>query len=446
MAENMIEQINAYREAEEYINTIPKFTGKNSMEHTKRFLEHLGNPAQNCKIIHIAGTNGKGSVCAYLCSVLREAGISAGMFISPHLVTMRERFVIDGEIISESAFLEAFRMVEDHLKDLPEELRQISYHPSFFEFLFFMAMVLFERSGVEYAVLETGLGGRLDATNSVETKVMCILTSIGYDHMEYLGDTLPQIAYEKAGILRPETPVVYPVKQEEVACRIEECAQRIGANPFPLEKNAIKEIKIQHKTIDFSLHLHYYDYISFTVSTSAVYQIENASLAIRALELLADERITIPVMQAGIRKAFWEGRMEEILPSVYLDGAHNIDGIRAFLETVKRHPCQGKRKLLYSVVKDKQYQTVIEALASSGLFDVIGVVALSDARALPLAVLEEDFGQYTGFECKIYEALDTAVKELVFGKGDEDKVYIVGSLYLVGEVKALLRRPRHDQF
>lgn len=440
----MIEQVNTYREAEEYINTIPKFTSKNSMEHTKRFLEHLGNPAQNSKMIHIAGTNGKGSVCAYLCSVFKEAGISAGMFISPHLVTMRERFVIEGKIISEEAFLEAFRIVAAYLQKLPEDLQRISYHPTFFEFLFFMAMVIFKRSGVEYVVMETGLGGRLDATNSAENKVMCILTAIGYDHMEYLGDTLTEIAFEKAGILRAGIPVVYPVKQAEVADKIRECAGQTGAEIFPVEKQAIKEIKIHHKTIDFSLHLHYYDYISFTVSTSAVYQIENASLAVRALELLADERITVPVMQEGVRKAFWEGRMEEILPSVYLDGAHNIDGILAFIETVKSHPCQGRRKLLYSVVKDKQYQAVIEALASSGLFDVIGVVALTDARALPLAALEENFRQYTGFECRMYEALDTAMKELVFGKGDEDKVYIVGSLYLVGEVKALLRRPRHD--
>lgn len=440
----MAEQINTYREAEEYINTIPKFTSKNSMEHTKKFLEHLGNPAQNCKVIHIAGTNGKGSVCAYLCSVLREAGISAGMFISPHLVTMRERFVINGEIISESVFLESFRMVANHLKDLPEELRRISYHPTFFEFLFFMAMVIFERSSVEYVVLETGLGGRLDATNSVENKVMCILTAIGYDHMEYLGDTLSQIAAEKAGILRAGVPVVYPVKQQEVWERIEECAGKIGAQPFPLEKQAIKEIKIQHKTIDFSLHLHYYDYISFTVSTSAVYQIENASLAIRALELIADERLSVSAIQAGIRSAFWEGRMEEILPSVYLDGAHNIDGIQAFLETVKAHPCDGKRKLLYSVVKDKQYEKVIDALVSSQLFDEISVTALSDARALPLTALEDYFGRYTKVKCKTYEALDTALEELVSGKGDEDKVYIVGSLYLAGEVKALLRRPRHD--
>ncbi len=440
----MAKQIDTYREAERYINMIPRFTAKNSMEHTKRFLEHLGNPARDSKMIHIAGTNGKGSVCAYLCSVFREAGISAGMFISPHLVTMRERFVIDGEMISEEEFLEAFCVVKERLKDLPEELARVSYHPAFFEFLFFMAMVIFEKVGVEYAVLETGLGGRLDATNAVESKVLCILTSIGYDHMEYLGDTLPQIAAEKAGILRPGTPVVYPVRQEEVARRIEECARRVGAEPFPLERRAIKEKKIRHKTIDFSLHLHYDNYISFTVSTSAVYQIENASLAIRALELLDDERITVPVMQAGIRRARWEGRMEEIMPSVYLDGAHNIDGIRAFLETVRLHSCQGRRKLIYSVVKEKQYQAVIDALVSSGLFDEIGLVALSDARALPLTVLEDCFGQYTGLTYKTYEALDMALRELVFHKGDEDKVYIVGSLYLVGEVKALLRRPRRD--
>lgn len=440
----MIEQITSYVKAEEYISSIPKFTSKNRMEHTKMFLKHLGNPAQNSKIIHIAGTNGKGSVCAYLCSVLKEAGIPAGMFISPHLVTMRERFVIDGQMISEVEFLEAFWTVADHINKLPEELEQISYHPSFFEFLFFMAMVIFERRGVEYVVLETGLGGRLDATNSIDNKKMCILTSIGYDHMEYLGDTLPQIAGEKAGILRPGTPAVYPVKQKEVADKIEECAKIVGAETYPVEKHAIKEIKIQHKTIDFSFHLHYYGYIRFTVSTSAVYQLENAAVAIRALELLADERITVPVMQDGIRKTLWEGRMEEVMPSVYLDGAHNIDGIRAFLETVQTHSCKGKRKLLYSVVKDKQYQKVIDALASSGLFDVIGMVSLTDARALPLAVLEEYFRQYTGFVCKTYEALSTALDELVFGKGDEDIVYIVGSLYLVGEVKALLRRPRHD--
>ncbi len=186
-------QTDIYMEAECYINSIPKFTGKSSMEETIRFLEHLGNPAQKRKIIHVAGTNGKGSVCAYLCSILQEAGISAGMFTSPHLVTMRERFVAGGKMATEEEFLEVYHIVREKLASLPPELARESYHPSFFEFLFFMAMLFFEKKNVEYVVLETGLGGRLDATNAVQRKQLCVITSIGYDHMEYLGDTLPRM-------------------------------------------------------------------------------------------------------------------------------------------------------------------------------------------------------------------------------------------------------------
>ncbi len=442
----MTEEIVSYGAAQEYISATPKFTRKNSMENTGRFLAHLGWPAQNCKILHIAGTNGKGSVCAYLSTVLKRAGIASGMFVSPHLVTMRERFVIEGEIVTEEEFVEAFCRVKDCLDDLPQELQKISYHPTFFEFLFFMAMILFEKRGVEYVVLETGLGGRLDATNAVSDKKLCILTSIGYDHMEYLGEKLTDIAREKAGILRPGVPVVYPRRQPEVAQMIEECAARIGAETFPVEKAAIKEIKILDKTIDFSLHLNYYDYIGFTVSTSALYQIENVSLAVTALGLLADSRITAKVLQDGIRETFWEGRMEEIFSGVYLDGAHNLDGIKAFLETVRAHPCEGKRKLLFSVVKDKQYREAAQSLAGSGLFDEIGVVALLGERALPLQTLEELFGQYTGVTVRAYDTLEEAFAGLVSHRADKDRVYIAGSLYLAGEVKALIRRPGHDQF
>ena len=435
----MKETFETYGAAVDYISATPKFTTKNSMEDTARFWARLGYPAKNSKILHIAGTNGKGSVCAYLCSVLGKAGISCGMFTSPHLVTMRERFVINGEMVSENDFLYAFRVVMGEVKRLAA-----AYHPTFFELLFFMAMVLFEKYGVEYVVLETGLGGRLDATNVVEVKKLCILTSIGYDHMEYLGETLPLIAREKAGIMRPGVPAVYPERREDVSRVFEEYAEEIGAKSFSIGKAAIKEIKIRHKTIDFSLHLHYYDYIGFTVSTSALYQVENAALAASALALLEDGRITVSALQDGIREMVWEGRMEEILPSVYLDGAHNADGIRAFLDTVKLHPCAGRRVLLYSTVRDKQYTKAAALLAQAGIFDEICLVPLQGERALPLAQLTDSFGQYTGFDTKAYETLDTAFAELLTRKNDGDEVYIVGSLYLAGEVKALLRRIKND--
>lgn len=425
----------SYKEAERYILELPKFTTKNDLEDTRLFLKVLGSPEKGKKIIHVAGTNGKGSVCAYLSSVLQKAGISWGMFTSPHLVSMRERFVINGKTVSEEDFLEAFLVVMGEVKRLAT-----TYHPTFFELLFFMAMALFEKYDVEYVILETGLGGRLDATNVVEEKKLCIITSIGYDHMEYLGETLPLIAGEKAGIMRPGVPVIYPDRQEEVTRVIEEYAKKIGAETFPLGKTAIKEINIGHKTIDFSLHLHYYDYIGFTVSTSALYQVENASLAASAIARLGDERITVSALKDGIREMVWEGRMEEILPSVYLDGAHNGDGIFAFLETVKRHPCTGKRALLYSSVRDKQYTQAAALLAQAGLFDEICLVQMQGERALPLTELTDSFRQYTGFDRKAYERLDTALSELIAHKKDGDEVYIVGSLYLAGEVKALLRR------
>lgn len=436
----MEEAFDTYGAAEKYINATPKFTKKNSREDTARFWEFLGYPARQCKVLHVAGTNGKGSVCAYLCSVLHKAGISCGMFTSPHLVTMRERFLLDGEMISEEEFLEAFHVVMEGVKSFSPG----AYHPTFFEFLFFMAMAVFEKHRVEYVVLETGLGGRLDATNVVDEKKVCILTSIGYDHMEYLGGTLSQIAGEKAGIMRRGIPVVYPDRCEEVTRAIEECAKKIGAKTVPLEKTAVKEIKIQNKTIDFSLHFLYYDYIGFTVSTSALYQVENASLAVRALELLQEERITVPVMQEGIREAFWEGRMEEVLPSVYVDGAHNVDGIRAFLETVKRHSCTGRRILLYSTVRDKQYKEAARLLSQAGLFDKIVLAPLQGERALSLSQLTDSFRQYTGFDKKAYDTTEAALRALLSQKNDGDKVYIVGSLYLVGEVKALLRSLKDD--
>lgn len=220
---------------------------------------------------------------------------------------------------------------------------------------------------------------------------------------------------------------------------IEDCARKIGAKSCPLRAAAIKEIKIQHKTIDFSLHLLYYDYIGFTVSTSALYQVENASLAVQALSLLQDERITAVILQEGIRKASWEGRMEEILPSVYVDGAHNIDGISAFLRTVGARPCAGKRILLYSSVRDKQYREAAAALSQAGLFARICPVQMQGERALPLTELVDTFRQHTGFDLQAYDTLEEAFAEQISHRNDEDEVYLVGSLYLAGEVKALLK-------
>lgn len=316
---------------------------------------------------------------------------------------------------------------------------------NFFEYLFFMAVVLFERYGVEYMILETGLGGRLDATNAIDRKDVCVITSIGYDHMEYLGETLPEIAAQKAGIFRKNVPVVYFDKEKSVTETLEKCAVLAETTTFPVSFRAIKEVNSHDKTIDFSLQSNYYGYIRFRMPTIALYQVENAALAVSAIEQLDDRtRITKEQLADGIRKMHWEGRMEEIMPSVYLDGAHNTDGIQAFLQTVRQDGCAGKRFLLFSMVQEKQYREVMDMLAGAELFDEIGVVAIQDKRALPLRKLADHFRQYTGTRIREYESLEGAMQDMTGRRSADGRVYIVGSLYLAGEVKALLRRHSHD--
>ena len=200
-----------YQQAVEYILDIPRFTAKNDLGNTKAFLELLGNPQQRLKVIHVAGTNGKGSVCAYVDAMLRAQGKRTGLFTSPHLVRMNERIVIDGQQISDAEFTETFEEVKEKVGEM--ERKGLS-HPTFFEFIFGMAMAAFAKAGVEYAVLETGLGGRLDATNVVEHPVCCVITSIGRDHMQWLGNTIEEIAAEKSGIIKAHVPVIYMENRE----------------------------------------------------------------------------------------------------------------------------------------------------------------------------------------------------------------------------------------
>ena len=177
-----------YEEAVAYIEDIPRFTTKNSLDHTRECLRRLGDPQRKFRVIHVAGTNGKGSTCAFITSVLREAGYSCGLFTSPHLVEINERFQINEEVIDDDTFLRAFEKV----KKLSDELvAEGSYHPTYFETLLLMGMVIFAEAGVDYVTLETGLGGRLDATTAVENPAACVITSISLDHMQYLGNPLP---------------------------------------------------------------------------------------------------------------------------------------------------------------------------------------------------------------------------------------------------------------
>lgn len=447
----------SFREAEEYINDIPRFTSKNTMEDTKAFLKRMGEPDRKMRIIHVAGTNGKGSVCAYMRSILEAAGYRVALFTSPHLVDIRERFVVDGEMISEEDFLRVFLGVYDLLE--PETaadescgtetacgtdyIRLVSgkgYHPSYFEYLFFMAMAYFAEKEPDFCILETGLGGRLDATNSVSKKELAVITRISLDHVEYLGDTVEKIAGEKACIMQAGAPAVYWDTGGAVGEVFRKKAAELGVTAYPVSKKDYRFLEFVNKSIDFSVYTEYYNYISLTLHTIAAYQMENAALAVRAVETLDGGRtVEESHIREGIRRCFWAGRMEEVLPEVYLDGAHNEDGIRAFLETVAGDGHTGPRALLFGVVKDKDCGRMVEELAESGLFERIFAAHMQTGRAVPVEILGELFDRYPGCGYRLYGSVSEAFRELLHSRRQDERIYIAGSLYLAGEIKELLR-------
>ena len=211
-----------YEEVVRYIEDIPKFTKKHTLLHTREFMKRLGNPCQGRKVLHVAGTNGKGSVCAYMQAILLFEGKRVGFFTSPHLVKLNERIRINGKDIDDDTYCLIFEKVQQVAEELEKEGLE---HPSYFEFLYGMGMLAFEESDAEYIVLETGLGGRLDATNSFEHPFLSVITSIGLDHTEILGDTIEKIAGEKAGIIKKGVPVFFDGSDERSSRVIEETAE-----------------------------------------------------------------------------------------------------------------------------------------------------------------------------------------------------------------------------
>ena len=436
-----------YKDAEAFLYALPKFTTKNSLAHTGLFLSKMGEPAKDMIRVHVAGTNGKGSVCAYLQGLFTEFGYQVGGFISPHLISMHERFLLNGSPIDDESFMESFHYVKQMADEALEE--GIPY-PTFFEFLFFMGMDIFEKAGVEVLVLETGLGGRLDATNVFEKTDICVITSIGLDHCKYLGNTREEIAAEKAGIIKKDARVIFEDRNDSIGKIIGEKCKEMGAEPFPLYENEYSVEKIKHKTIDFSYHSRYYNYISLIAPTNALYQIQNAALALRAFEAFMEKNHLTEMSPERFRKAIalvqWEGRMEEVLPDVYFDGAHNEDGIKAFLETVKAMNKKGRRILCFSAVEDKPYKSMADLLGDSGLFDVAFIMEMEEERGVKLWDLRSCFSGHQTWQLFCANSVEEGICQALQDKKETDQVFIVGSLYLVGQVKSILRRKYNDQF
>lgn len=433
-----------YQEAEKYILDIPKFTKKNGLDNTRELIKELGNPEKSMKIIHVAGTNGKGSVCAFTASVLTEAGKKTGLFTSPHLVRITERFQIDGVEMSKQEFLETFQQVREAAEKIME--RGFS-HPTFFEILFATALVYFQKKQVEYAVIETGLGGRLDSTNVIESPVITAITSISLDHTEYLGKTISEIAAEKAGIIKKKVPVVVGINPKEATEIIEAKAKEKMTEILKIYRRDYKICEKNNKHIDFSLNVKYYDYVRVSLPYSAIYQVENAVMAIRIIEKLLDKDEYNPeIINQGLNKRLWQGRMEQVIEDIYYDGAHNADGIRAFLETAKEITKGRECVLLFGAVKEKNCEEMIEEIAITLNAAAVVVTNLDTPRSIEAGQLKEIFERYTQRQVICCENTETAWKKALELKNKERVLFCVGSLYLIGELKAITGELNDDKF
>lgn len=427
-----------YEEAAAYIEEIPKFTKKHTLEHTKTFLKRLGNPAADRKIVHVAGTNGKGSVCAYLQAILMAEGKRTGFFTSPHLVSVNERIRVDNIQIDNETFLKVFRKVLKIVRQMVEDGIE---HPSYFEFLFGMGMTAFAETDVEYIILETGLGGRLDATNAIDNPALAIITSISLDHTAILGDTIEKIAGEKAGIIKPGVPVFFDGSSKKAAEVIKAKASELGVSCREVTKNAYEIQKVHRKYIAFSRRSAYDKDVIFQVPMCGCYQAMNAELALEASEyLLAGEEIHMDRWKEALAELHWEGRMERVGAHITVDGAHNPGAMEAFVESVKAldESERGEMVLLFSAVSDKKYDQMIEYLCENLDVKAYVVTQIEDERGVSAEELADVFRRYTDRPVYCKERLEDAVRTAMNERGETGEIYCLGSLYLVGMMKKLL--------
>jgi len=438
-----------YREIIEQIENRRRFGNACGRDVTREFLKRLGHPEKGMKILHIAGTNGKGSTAAFLDQILREAGVKVGMFTSPHLVTFRERIKVGGEMIPEA---DAARIGKVLLEEsMPQELT-----PTFFDLCLAMAILYFREQACELVILETGLGGRLDSTRGVEvTPLVSVVTAIGLDHTSVLGNTLEEIAGEKAGILRRGTRAVLADMAEEAAGVLVEACQELDVpwiqmkkkkeakntpSPYPIV-TMIQKVLNRDPGVILGLH--------------GEYQWENGANALGALYQLCQalpqegedlsrqdllERLTEEVIREGLAKTRWPGRMQVLRkhPLFVIDGAHNPQGVKALAKTLRDRYPDKKFHFFTGVLSDKDYRNMMrEMLPLAASFDTVSVDNLRTLDGEELAKMIRSHG----VKAYYHDNIEKAVKRVWSYKEDETAgVVAFGSLYFVGEVLGISKR------
>ncbi len=425
-----------YEDVVKNILDIPLFAQKIGIDNLKVIMERLGNPQDSYRCIHVAGTNGKGSTCAYMNSLLIASEYKVGMFTSPHLIKLNERMRINNLCISDMELIEVYELVENTCREL---MLEGVPHPSFFEFIFAMAAVWFKLKKVDIVIFETGMGGRLDATNIINSD-LCVITSVAMDHMQYLGNTIEQIASEKAGIIKEKVPIVYFNRNKQVSSIIEERAKFCKAPLFVVDKGNYMTYDIGDKNIDFSIYTSYYRYDSLSLKKTGMYQVENAALAVIATDIFLDRCIEDNLVREALMDCIWTARMEEVADDIYVDGAHNEEAIEAFTDTVSVLYNDKDVYILFAVASDKEYDSMVKLLCTRIDIKEVIITAIEGGRTTPVEKVAELFKKYRCNNIKTDNDIESSYLYASSLVDEHSRLFCVGSLYLAGKLESLLRR------
>ena len=418
-----------YEEARVYLEHVSKYGSVLGLESIRHLMEELGNPQNELQVIHIAGTNGKGSILAYVSTVLQCAGWKVGRYISPTVMEYLERFQIDGEYMPKEVLLP----IVEEVKWAAERMQMKGMpYPTVFEIETAIAFVYFARENCDYVVLETGLGGRLDATNIVKNTKVCVFASISMDHMAVLGNTLAEITEEKAGILKTESVAVSYPQTEEVRKILQ---QKADEKNIPLWLADKEQVVVQKEELG-SQNFSYKEFRDVEIQLTGRNQIENAITALEVIRALRNQNVSIPdeAIYQGMRRTVWPGRFQvlEVSPLVIVDGAHNEDATRRLAENIQTY-LQGRPIIgVMGVFKDKAYKTIIEImqpyLEYVYTIDLPNKDRTLDRRELARALKAQ------GISAEDCESVEKALRKAKESAKDGQAVLIFGSLSYLGEV------------
>lgn len=429
-----------YIEAIDYIKDTAKFGSKLGLERTEKILEYLGNPHKKIKTIHIAGTNGKGSTTAMLTKILVESGYKVGCYISPYIEEFEERIQINNENIPKDDLAE---IVTEVSKAVEKVIEGDYGNPTEFEIITCAGFLYFERNKVDFAVVEVGLGGRLDSTNVINP-VLSVIGSISLDHVQILGDTIEKIAFEKGGIIKENTKVVLYPQQESVAKVIEEiCESKSAPLVKVIKENA--EFEGVSETADGQIIqklkvVTVKDIYNIELALLGVHQVQNCNVVINCCEALMDMGVKIrkDAILRGLKLVKWPGRLEIMRrnPLVVIDGAHNIDGINKLTESIDKYFEYNKMVLILGILADKQVDDMVKTICPKAA-KVIAVTPHSER-----AELSEDLMKKVllyNEDCEAVMDYEEAYEKALNYCEEGDMLVISGSLYMVGDMRKIVR-------